>query len=52
MLCREDILTPDRVAAKGVAAGWGGNHMHAYYEDLSWFVRQRWTANTKLRSNE
>jgi len=45
MLYRENILTPDRVAAKGVAAGWGGNLMHAYYEDLSWFVRQRWTAN-------
>ena len=45
MLCRENILTPDRVAAKGVAAGWGGNGMHAYYEDLSSFVRQRWTAD-------
>jgi Probable sensor domain DACNV len=52
MLCRENILTPDRVAAKGVAAGWGGNLMHAYYEDLCWFVRQRWTDNDANLGND
>jgi len=44
MLGPESILTPKRLTAKGVQARWVGNVMHAYYEDLIRFIRQRWSA--------
>lgn len=45
MLCPEPVLTPDRVTAGGVQSRWVGNVMHAYYEDLIWFVRHHWSAS-------
>jgi len=51
MLC-PDMLTPDAVIARGVQARWAGNAMHAYYEDLIWFVRQHWfDSATNLGAN-
>jgi hypothetical protein len=45
------MLTPDAVTAGVVQIRWEGNIMHAYYEDLIWFVRHHWSASATSLGN-